>query len=131
MVGSDGSIDADGRGHPRGAGTYARFIRRFVREEGHLTLMEAIRKTSYLAALRLQQAAPAMRRKGRLNPGADADIVVFDLDQIRERATYAEPAQTSEGIAYVLVKGVPVVDDGRLVEGVKPGRAIRGAPIER
>jgi N-acyl-D-aspartate/D-glutamate deacylase len=131
MVGSDGSIDADGRGHPRGAGTYARFFRRFVREEGHLTLMEAIRKTSYLAALRLQQAAPAMRRKGRLNSGADADIVVFDSDQIRERATYAEPAQTSEGIAYVLVNGVPVVDDGRLVEGVKPGRAIRGAPIER
>jgi N-acyl-D-glutamate deacylase len=93
-----------------------------------LTLMEAIRKTSYLAALRLQKAAPAMRRKGRLRPGADADIVVFDFETIRERATYAEPAQTSEGIPWVLVSGVPVVEDGRLVENVKPGRPIRGAP---
>ncbi len=69
-----------------------------------------------------------MRRKGRLNPGADADIVVFDLERISERATYLEPAQTSVGISYVLVNGVVVVDNGELVEGVLPGRAIRGAP---
>jgi N-acyl-D-aspartate/D-glutamate deacylase len=64
----------------------------------------------------------------KLNVGADADIVVFDLSSIRERATYAEPAQTSEGIPFVLVNGVVVVDDGELVEGVFPGRPIRGAP---
>jgi dihydroorotase len=128
MVASDGAINEQGRGHPRGAGTYARFVRQYVREWGDLTLVEAMRKTSYMAAVQLEQAAPVMRRKGRLNVGADADIVVFDLSSIRERATYTEPAQTSEGIQFVLVNGVVVVDDGELVEGVFPGRPIRGAP---
>lgn len=128
MVGSDGSINEEGRGHPRGAGTYARFIRQFVRERGDLTLVEAMQKTSYLAALRLQQASPAFRRKGRLSVGADADIVVFDLEAIAERATYLEPAQTSVGVEHVLVNGVSVLADGEVVEGVMPGRALRGAP---
>ena len=128
MVASDGAINAEGRGHPRGAGTYGRFVRQYVREWEDLTLVEAMKKTSYLAAVQLEQAAPAMRRKGRLNVGADADIVVFDLSAIRERATYTEPAQTSEGIPFVLVNGVVVVEDGEIVEGVFPGRAIRGAP---
>ena len=128
MVGSDGSINAQGRGHPRGAGTYARFVRQYVREWGDLTLLEAMTKTSYLAALQLEQASPAMRRKGRLNPGADADIVVFDLKRISERATYLQPAQTSVGVLYVLVNGGVVVDAGEIVEGVLPGRGIRGAP---
>jgi N-acyl-D-aspartate/D-glutamate deacylase len=131
MVGSDGSINEQGRGHPRGAGTYARFIRQYVREWGDLTLLEAMRKTSYLAARQLQQASPAFRRKGRLNVGADADITVFDLATIRERATYLEPAQTSVGVRYVLVNGVVVVDDGELVDEVRPGRALRGAPAPR
>ncbi|MDX1646390.1 MAG: amidohydrolase family protein [Longimicrobiales bacterium] len=128
MVGSDGSINAQGRGHPRGAGTYARFLRQFVREWNELTLVEAMRKTSYLAALQLQQASPAFRRKGRLRVGADADIVVFDLDAIAERATYLEPARMSVGVRYVLVNGVPVVEDGAVVEDVRPGRPLRGAP---
>ncbi len=128
MVGSDGSINAEGRGHPRGAGTYARFIRQYVREWGELTLVDAMRKTSYLAALQLQQASPAFRRKGRLSAGADADVVIFDLATIAERATYLEPAQTSIGVRHVLVNGVPVVSDGTVIEGLRPGRALRGAP---
>jgi N-acyl-D-aspartate/D-glutamate deacylase len=128
MVGSDGSINAEGRGHPRGAGTYARFVRQYVREWGDLSLVEAMRKTSYLAAVQLQQASPAFRRKGRLSVGADADIVVFDLETIAERATYLEPAQTSVGVWHVLVNGVTVLESGEVVEDVKPGRALRGAP---
>ena len=128
MVASDGAISPEGRGHPRGAGTYARFLRQYVREWGDLSLVEAMRKTSYMAAVQLQQASPAMRRKGRLSAGADADIVVFDLATVRERATYLEPAQTSVGIEHVWVNGVRVVRGGELVEGVAPGRAIRGAP---
>ncbi|MCX8214368.1 MAG: amidohydrolase family protein [SAR202 cluster bacterium] len=128
MVASDGEISPEGLGHPRGAGTYARFLRQYVREWGDLSLVEAMRKTSYLAAVQLQQASPAMRRKGRLSAGADADIVVFDLATVRERATYLEPAQTSVGIEHVWVNGVRVVRGGELVEGVAPGRAIRGAP---
>lgn len=128
MLASDGAISPEGRGHPRGAGTYARFLRQFVREWEDLTLVEAMRKTSYLAAVRLQQSSPAMRRKGRLSAGADADIVVFNLETIRERATYLDPAQTSVGIEHVWVNGVQVVEDGELVDGVAPGRPIRGAP---
>lgn len=128
MVGSDGSINEEGRGHPRGAGTYARFLRLFVRERGDLTLVQAMRKTSYLAAVQLQQASPAFRRKGRLSVGADADVVVFDLETIAERATYLDPAQTSVGVRHVLVNGVPVVLEGEVVEGVTPGRGLRGAP---
>jgi len=125
MVGSDGGIE-DGRGHPRGAGTYARILRQYVREEKHLSLMEALRKMSYLPAQRLVQAAPSMRRKGRLSAGADADIVVFDPERIRERATYQNPAAYSEGFDYVLVNGVVVVDNGELSPDVRPGCPIRG-----
>lgn len=128
MVASDGSINAQGRGHPRGAGTFARFVRQYVREWGDLTLLEAMSKTSYLAALQLEQASSAFRRKGRLNVGADADIVVFDLNTIAERATYLEPAQTSIGVHHVLVNGVAVIEDGEVVPGALPGRGLRGAP---
>jgi len=126
MVGSDGGIH-DGRGHPRGAGTYARILRQYVREEKHLSLMEALRKMSYMPAQRLVQAAPSMRRKGRLSAGADADIVVFDPERVRERATYQNPAAYSEGFDYVLVNGVVVVEAGKLLEDVRPGHPIRGS----
>jgi N-acyl-D-aspartate/D-glutamate deacylase len=127
MVGSDGGIQ-EGRGHPRGAGTYAKFLREYVREGRQVTLMEALRKMAYMPAERMVKAAPAMRRKGRLGVGADADIVVFDPSRVRERATYANPAQYSQGFEYVLVGGEVVVDGGRLREDVLPGRAVRGTP---
>lgn len=127
MVGSDGGI-RHGEGHPRGAGTYARMLRKYVREEGLLTLMEAIRKMSYQPARQLVEAAPVMRRKGRLSAGADADIVVFDLDRVRERATYRNPARYSEGIEWVLVNGTAVVEDGEVRTDVRPGRPVKGAP---
>ncbi|MFN0180109.1 MAG: amidohydrolase family protein [Gemmatimonadales bacterium] len=127
MVASDGGIQ-EGRGHPRGAGTFAKFLREYVREGRHLSLMEGIRKMTLMPAERMVKAAPVMRRKGRLSPGADADIVVFDPARVRERATYAEPAQYSEGFDYVVVNGVVVVDRGKLVDGVAAGRPIRGAP---
>ncbi len=81
-----------------------------------------------MPAERLVKAAPVMRRKGRLSSGADADIVVFDLARVRERATYANPAQYSEGFDYVVVNGVVTVDAGKLVDGATAGRPIRGAP---
>jgi dihydroorotase len=127
MVGSDGGI-AGGRGHPRGAGTYGKILRQYVREEQHLTLMEAIRKMTLMPAERLVRSAPAMRRKGRLSAGADADIVVFDPGRVREKATYQNPAQYTEGFDYVLVNGTVVVDQGKLVDAAVAGRPIRGTP---
>jgi dihydroorotase len=125
MVGSDGVPLVDGGGHPRGAGTYARILGRYVREQKVLDLMTALGKMSLLVARRLEPFVPAMRQKGRVAVGADADITVFDPARVIDRATYEKPAQESEGIPHVLVGGTFVVRDGKLVPGVAPGRAIR------
>ena len=128
IVGSDGHI-AGGKGHPRGAGTYARVLSRYVRSQGRLSLMDAIRKSALMPAQRLEGAAPDARRKGRLQEGADADIAVFDAATVQDRATYERPAEPSVGFRYVLVGGTTVVDGGKPVEGVFPGKALtRRAP---
>jgi N-acyl-D-aspartate/D-glutamate deacylase len=119
MVASDGLA-----AHPRGAGTYAKVLSRYVRTQGRLTLMDALRKMSLMPAQRLESAAAAARRKGRLQEGADADIVVFDAKTIEDRATYPAPRAPSVGVRYVLVAGQAVVAEGKIVEGVRPGRAL-------
>jgi len=125
MIASDGYMK-DGKGHPRTAGTYARILRRYVREQRSLTLMEALRKMSLMPAQRLEAATPAARAKGRLQEGADADIVAFDPETVSDRATYEKPAEPSVGMRYVLVGGALVVDGGALVPNVFPGRALVG-----
>ena len=128
MIASDGVPIVDGRGHPRGAGTYARVLGRYVREQKKLTLMEALRKMSYLPAERVRTAVPAMGLKGRVKPGADADLTVFDPAHVIDRATFENPARASAGIAFVMVAGTFVVRDGKLVDGVTPGRPVRRVP---
>lgn len=124
MIASDGVSLIDGHGHPRGAGTYARVLGVHVREKGHITLMEALRKMSLMPAQRMD-FVPAMRRKGRLQPGMDADITLFDPDTVVDRATYRSPSEPSFGIVHVLVNGQLVVRDGQLLEQSLPGRPIR------
>lgn len=126
MVASDGIPYAHQAVHPRGAGTFARVLGRYARDRGSLGLMEALAKMTILPARRLEGAAPAMRRKGRVQRGADADLTLFDPATVIDRATYAAPDRPSAGIVHVLVEGTPVVRHGELVEGVAPGRAIRG-----
>ena len=123
MIASDGHIQ-NGKGHPRGAGTYARILSRHVRSQQRLTMMDALRKMSLMPAQRLERATAAARKKGRLQEGADADIVVFDPRSVTDRATYESPAQPSSGFKYVLVSGTPVVEEGKIVENVTPGRAL-------
>jgi N-acyl-D-aspartate/D-glutamate deacylase len=123
MIASDGHIQ-NGKGHPRSAGTYSRILARYVRSQQRLTLMAALRKMSLMPAQRLERATTAARKKGRLQEGADADIVVFDPQTVTDRATYESPAQFSVGMKYVLVSGTFVVDDGKLVDHVAPGRAL-------
>jgi dihydroorotase len=129
MIASDGVPFVDGRAHPRGAGTFARVLGRYVREKRSLSLMEALRKMTILPARRLESFAPQMAKKGRLAEGMDADVTVFDAARVIDRATFAEPAQPSDGIRYVIVNGMLVVKDGAIIDEARPGRAIRrGVP---
>jgi dihydroorotase len=124
MIASDGLLN-NGQGHPRSAGTYARLLGVYVREQKVLTLMEAIRRASLAPAQRLEAFTPQMKHKGRLQVGADADIDVFDPATVSDKATFQKPAQYSQGFRYVLVGGVPVVRDGKLDESTLPGQPIR------
>jgi dihydroorotase len=123
IVASDGWL-VNGKGHPRAAGTYARVLGRYVREQKTLPLMEALRRMTILPAERV-----GLPKKGRLQEGADADITIFDAARVIDKATYDQPAQYSEGIPYVIVNGVPVVRKGQLLSGSFPGSGVRaGAP---
>ena len=126
MIASDGFIE-NGRGHPRTSGTYAKVLGRYVREERAIELMEAIRRMTLAPAQRLEARVPAMKDKGRIRVGADADVTVFDPATVTDRATYEDASIPSAGIPYVIVSGVPVVDGGQLT-GARPGRAVR-APM--
>lgn len=107
--------------HPRAYGTYPRILAKYVRAEGRLTLPEAIRKFSALPAARLRLAD-----RGVIKEHMWADIVVFDPDTIHDLATYDDPNRLAVGMAYVLVNGVPVIEDGH-VSGALPGKVLRGA----
>jgi N-acyl-D-aspartate/D-glutamate deacylase len=118
-------IDEESKVAPHN-GAFAKVLGRYVREEQLLDLGTAVEKLTLLPARRLEAAAPVFRRKGRLQVGVDADITVFDPATVIDRATYADPYQTSAGIVHVIVNGVPVVRDGALLPGVHPGRALFG-----
>jgi dihydroorotase/N-acyl-D-amino-acid deacylase len=122
MVASDGEIPVFGRGrpHPRSYGTFPRVLGLYAREKGLLTLEEAVRKMTSLPAVRL-----GLADRGLVRPGMKADLVVFDPATIRDRATFEDPHAYAEGVAFVLVNGIVVVEEGRL-SGMRPGRVLPG-----
>ena len=127
--------------HPRTAGTFSRALRLLTRDgsraassegsparSGQLSLGQALAKCSLEPARLLQDRVPALRGKGRLQPGGDADIVVFDPDTVTDRASYRHSTRPSDGIRHVLVNGAFVVRDGDLVADARPGRPVRAEP---
>ena len=122
MIGSDGEIPVFGQGapHPRGYGTFARVLARYVRERKVLTLEDAIRKMSGYPAERLK-----LLDRGLLRPGMKADVVVFDLTAVRDKADFVNPHQYAEGFRYVIVNGRPIIDAGKLTQE-RPGRILYG-----
>ena len=107
--------------HPRAYGTFPRILRKYVREEKVLTLEDALRKMSALPAQRLR-----LTDRGVLKAGMWADVVIFDPATVRDLATFDSPNQLSEGMEYVLVNGVPVIDQGKMT-GALPGKVLRSA----
>jgi len=121
MIASDGA-----EGHPRNAGTYSRVLAQYVREKKVLILMEALGKMTLMPAQMLERSTPAAHQKGRLQEGADADIVVFDPNTIADRSTFEKPMEPSVGVHELLVGGTVLIDDGKMVPNVYPGKAILG-----
>jgi hypothetical protein len=124
MIASDGL-----EGHPRNAGTFSRVLAQYIREKGTITLMEALRKMSLMPAQMLERSTPAAHQKGRLQQGADADIVVFDPATIADHATFQKPMEPSVGVHYLLVAGTVIVDDGKIVPDLYPGGALLGRAL--
>jgi hypothetical protein len=114
--------------HPRTAGTFSRALRLLTRGGGPLSLAQALSKCSLQPARLLQDRVPAMRRKGRLQAGSDADIVVLDPATISDQASYVNSTRPSTGIRHVLVNGTFVVRDARIVADALPGRPVRADP---
>ena len=125
-IGSDGSayaIDGPlrrGNPHPRNFGTFPRVLGTYVRDEGVLRLEDAVRKMTSQNAAKV-----GLRDRGLVAVGYYADLCVFDEQDVRDRASYTEPFQYSEGIEYVFVNGELVLERGRHT-GARPGRALRG-----
>jgi hypothetical protein len=111
--------------HPRSNGTFAKILRSYVRERGLLSMQEALRKMSLMPAQTLEGFVPQMKKKGRLQEGMDADIVVFDPETIRDVGTYEEPNHPAVGVQSLIVNGELVVQEGSLILDAGPGQPIR------
>jgi len=125
MIGSDAILEPGFNNHPRASGTFARTVGLYVREQQVISLSDAIAKMSLLPAQRLEKQAPALKKKGRIAKGMDADIVVFDYDKISDQSTVAKPEIVSAGIEYVLVNGQVALDQDGINKKIRVGQPIK------
>ena len=125
MIGSDAILEPSNNNHPRGAGCFTRVLGHYVREQNTISLNQALAKMTILPVRRLEKRAPALRKKGRLQIGADADITVFDPAKVGDTSTVANPAQMAVGVNYVLVMGQLVKDGDTLNRDLAPGLPIK------
>lgn len=125
MIASDGMPYAK-LAHPRTAGTFSRVLGKYVRVDKVIDLNTAIEKMTLLPAKRLENIAPMMRFKGRIQVGADADITIFNPETIIDKATFEKGLEFSAGIEYVMVNGSFILKDGKTVANIFPGKAVYG-----
>ena len=127
MIGSDAILGPGYNNHPRASGTFARTVGLYARERKVISLMDAIAKMTLMPARRLELGSEAMKRKGRIAAGADADITIFNPTEIRDRSTVEHPEYQSAGIEYVVVNGQIVKDPAGIHKNVRAGRPIRNS----
>ncbi|MGI9381633.1 MAG: hypothetical protein ACR2PO_00640 [Methyloligellaceae bacterium] len=122
MIASDAmpAFDYRVKAAPNGAGTYTRLLAKYVRDDRVIDLMEAVKRGSYLPAERLAEFAPAFKRKGRIQEGADADLLIFKLENLKDNASYTDPFREATGWDFVIVGGEVVVQAGDPT-GATPG----------
>jgi N-acyl-D-aspartate/D-glutamate deacylase len=125
MIGSDAILEPANNNHPRAAGCFSRTLGFYARDQQTLSLVDALAKMTILPAKRLEAKAPALRKKGRLQQGADADITIFDPTTVGDRSTVDNPAQESAGIDYVFVLGQVVKSPDGLHKELLPGQPIK------
>jgi N-acyl-D-glutamate deacylase len=124
-TGDDWPLPQDATSHPRSAGCFTRFLRHWVRERQAVSLLEGVRKCALIPAEILAPSTPAMAAKGRLLPGADADVVVFDFETLTDRAEFTAMNRPAEGVRHLLVGGHPLIADGVMDVAARPGRPVR------
>lgn len=125
MIGSDAILEPGFNNHPRASGTFARTVGLYVREQQVISLSDAIAKMSLMPAQRLEKQAPALKNKGRIARGKDADIVVFDYATISDKSTVEKPNLYSAGIRYVLIGGKVALDEKGLHKDVRVGQPMK------
>jgi dihydroorotase len=125
MIASDGMPFAK-LAHPRTAGTFSRVLGKYVRKDKIIGLPEAIRKITLMPAQRLQNTAPGMRYKGRIQVGCDADITIFNPDTVIDKSSFDKGLEFSAGIVHVLINGTFVIKNGATVPNVFPGQPVYG-----
>jgi N-acyl-D-aspartate/D-glutamate deacylase len=118
-------LPEDATSHPRSAGTFTRFLRHWVRERQAVSLLDGIAKCTLIPAEILAASTPAMRDKGRLRPGADADIAMFDFETLTDRAEFSAMNRPAEGVKHLLVNGQAVISDGIMDVAARPGQPVR------
>lgn len=118
-------LQQDAFAHPRTAATYTKFLIDYVRDRKAESLVDAIARCSYRPAKILEESVPQMRKKGRIQEGMDADIIVFDLNGLKVRSTYDDPNHHSLGMKHVVVNGKLVIREGELDTKAFPGQPVR------
>ncbi len=111
--------------HPRSSASFSKILQDYVRDRKLMDLQTAIKKMSLMPAQTIEGYVPQMKKKGRLQEGMDADILIFDLNDIKVNADYVNSVRASEGMFYVLVGGKPVIENRKLLLDAAPGRPIR------